>query len=444
MIRSWSSSNAAQDAVRSPVAAAPQWFDWVAAIYVLVVASGAPGCLDVIAYGTTEGGQIVNTHPFNRMTWPLAYLIFGTLILRRLAVVRDATLRTWWILPVPLLAAASVLWSLDPVVSANASLRLAVSMAIGVCIGATFGLAAINRMVFWILLVSVGLSVLVSLAGLDFAIMFDGKARGIFYHKNQLGNRAVILVASSLAFGIIERRHGFALAAILLAFVALVLAHSATGFVTAVAVIFIVALLVAVRGRGLTVAFRCALIGAATTLLGTLVVASGIDPVARVLELLGRDQTLTGRSLLWEAAWAQIERRPLLGTGYDAFWAVAVDWRTLQVLDRMGQVGHFHSTFFEIGVQLGAIGIIGAIVTLVAFVWRGLETSFKLDSPVGIWSMAFATAVILPALVEYELFAKHSFAGILMAATAVSGTRTLDRIRQGAARRAAPAAVFGR
>jgi exopolysaccharide production protein ExoQ len=441
VIRSWSNSHAAQDAERSPVAATPQWFDWVATLYVLVIASGALGCLDVIASGMTEDGQIVNVHPFNKVAWPLAYLMFAMLSLRRLSEVRDATLRIWWALPVPLLAGASVLWSLDPMISANAALRLAVSTAIGIYIGATFGLAAITRMVFWILLVTVGISVLVSLAGLDFAIMFNDKARGIFYHKNQLGSRAVILVASSLAYGIIQRRARFALAGILLAFVALVMARSATGFVTAVAVIVAVALLVALRGGTLAIAFRSALIGAATTVLATLVIVSGIDPVTGLLELLDRDPTLTGRSWLWQAAWAQIERRPLLGTGYEAFWAVAVDWRTLQVLERMGQIGHFHSTFFEVGVQLGAIGLVGAIVTLVGFVWRGLDLSFRLDTTVGIWWMAFATAVIVPALAEYELFAKHSFAGILMAATAVAGTRTLERIRQGTVQRTAPGGV---
>jgi hypothetical protein len=66
VIRSWSNPHVAQDAERSPVAATPQWFDWVATIYVLVIASGALGCLDVIASGMTEDGQIVNTHPFNK------------------------------------------------------------------------------------------------------------------------------------------------------------------------------------------------------------------------------------------------------------------------------------------------------------------------------------------------------------------------------------------
>lgn len=431
MIRSWSGSRATQDAGRSPLAVGREWFDWAAALYVLVIASGALACLDIIAYGTTEG-LIVATHPVNRVAWPVAYLIFATLILRRVSEVRDAMLRTWWVLPVPLLAAASVLWSLDPIVSANAALRLGVTVAIGIYIGATFGLAAITRMVFWVLFVGIALSVLASLAGLDFAIMFDGKARGIFYHKNELANRAVILVAASLAFWIIEHRARLPLVGILLGFVALVLARSATGFVTAVAVVGVAALLVALRGRALAIAFRCALIGAAATVFGALIVLSGIDPVAAVLELLDRDPTLTGRSLLWQAAWAQIEHRPWLGTGYDAFWAVAVDWRTLQVLKRMGQVGHFHNTFLEVGVQLGAVGVVGAITTLVAFVWRGLELSLKLDSPVGIWSMAFATAVIVPAFTEYELFAKHSLAEILMVATAVAGVRTLDRIRHGA------------
>ena len=375
------------------------------------------------------GEVVVGISPVNQIVWPLAYLLFAWLTLRRWPDVLNAAIRTWWVLLMPMLAVVSVLWSLDPVTSANAALRLGVSALIGLYIGAAFGLGEIARAVFWVLMATVGLSVLVALLGLDFAIMFDGKARGIFYHKNQLGDRATILVAASLAFGVIERRPWFGLVGVLLASVALALARSATSLVSVVAVVAMASLLIALRGRALAVAFRGALIGAAATVLGTLVVLSGIDLVAAILEFLDRDPTLTGRSFLWEAAWAQIEHRPLLGTGYEAFWAVAVDWRTLQVLERMGQVGHFHNTFLEVGVQLGRPASSARLSPWSPSCGAG-SMSFRLDSPVGIWSIAFATAVIALALAEYELFAKHSFDEILMVATAVAGVRTLDGIRQ--------------
>src|SRR3546814_3598562 len=45
-----------------------------------------------------------------------------------------------------------------------------------------------------------------------------------------------------------------------------------------------------------------------------------LDPVEIALDALGKERTLTGRSILWEYAMTQIEMQPWLGNGFDAFW----------------------------------------------------------------------------------------------------------------------------
>jgi exopolysaccharide production protein ExoQ len=139
-----------------------------------------------------------------------------------------------------------------------------------------------------------------------------------------------------------------------------------------------------------------------------------------VFQVLDRDPTLTGRRQLWDAAWGQIYARPMLGTGLDAFWAVAVDWRTLLVLERMGQVGHFHNTYLEVAVQLGGVGLVAALATLAVFCWQALRLALRLETMVDLWPIAFAVAVIVPTIAEYEVFLKHSLTGILLIAIAVA------------------------
>lgn len=410
-----------------------QIIDRAALAYMLVIASGALGIFDIVQYGVTPGGRILGISPINRVVWPAAYLLFAWLTLRRWPDVLDAAIRTWWVLLVPAVAILSLLWSIDPVTSANGALRLTVTAVIGLYLGVAFGLPEIARAVFWVLMAIVGLSVLAVALGLDVAVMFDGKARGIFYHKNQLGNRAVILIAAALTLSIVERRHLLAAVGVVLGVAALALARSATSGIAVAAVFAAAPLLLALRGQPLGVALRCALLGAALTAGALGVVMSGIEPMTAVLDLLDRDTTLTGRSWLWEAATAQIERRPLLGTGLDAFWTAAVDWRTLEVLERLGEVGDFHNTYLEIWVQLGLIGLIAALMTLSIFAWRATRLFLRSDDLSGFWWLAFGLAVIVPSVAEYELFKKHSFTGILFVAIAVAGSRALELEGRGAA-----------
>jgi exopolysaccharide production protein ExoQ len=401
--------------------------DWPAFGYVLVIASGALGCLDIIYYGATSAGRIVEISPFNQLVWPLAYLLFAWLTLRRWPDVLDAAIRTWWILLVPIVAVLSVLWSIDPVTSANEALRLAVSAIIGLYIGATFGLRGIVRAVFWVLMVTVGLSVLVVFLGLDFAIMFDGKARGIFYHKNQLGNRGFLLIVAALVLWIVHKRASCALAGIVLGILTLGLAQSATSIVAATAGVAAVFGILALRADGLVVAFRLALLGAGLVV-GAFLCMTVIDPMSLILDLLDRDPTMTGRTHLWEAVWGQIARRPLLGTGFEAFWASAIDWQTLQVLEAMGDVGDLHNTYLELWVNLGLLGLVTALIALIAMLKKSFSLALEPEGLPAVWGFALTTSLAVCMLAEREVFLKHSFTGILVTATAVAIVRGTEAL----------------
>jgi exopolysaccharide production protein ExoQ len=84
--------------------------------------------------------------------------------------------------------------------------------------------------------------------------------------------------------------------------------------------------------------------------------------------VLGKDATLTGRTVLWQIALNEIGKRPFFGTGYYAFWlqgnllAESI-WRFFSIESRMGF--SFHDTYLEFAVELGWIGVALLVVTLV-------------------------------------------------------------------------------
>jgi O-antigen ligase len=84
-----------------------------------------------------------------------------------------------------------------------------------------------------------------------------------------------------------------------------------------------------------------------------------------LLEALGRDSSLTGRSDVWMAVLRSIERRPLLGYGFSSFW-LGMQGESAAVLTSTRWVfGYAHNGVLEIWLQLGVVGVLLFVITLV-------------------------------------------------------------------------------
>jgi exopolysaccharide production protein ExoQ len=138
--------------------------------------------------------------------------------------------------------------------------------------------------------------------------------------------------------------------------------------------------------------------------------------------VLGKDATMTGRTLLWQMALDQIARRPFYGTGYYAFWlqgnplAEAI-WRHFDVYSRSGF--SFHDTYLEFAVELGWIGV----AVLVVMLAQALQHSVRLALADRGWATAalFALVFCLVARTIGEVDAPYPFSAgtfLLFAAAA--------------------------
>jgi exopolysaccharide production protein ExoQ len=112
-----------------------------------------------------------------------------------------------------------------------------------------------------------------------------------------------------------------------------------------------------------------------------------------VTGVLGKDATLTGRTVLWQIALAEIAKRPVFGTGYYGFWlqgnllAEAI-WRYFAIDSRSGF--EFHDTFLEVAVELGWVGVAALLVTLVLAAGRSVRLALADQT----WATAALVAVI--------------------------------------------------
>lgn len=95
-------------------------------------------------------------------------------------------------------------------------------------------------------------------------------------------------------------------------------------------------------------------------------------------DTLGKDDSLTGRTELWDAANALIAQQPVLGHGYRAVWLGPAGEGLLARFGlRDGRTFNFHNTVVEMRVDLGIAGVAALFATLLAAWLRLLVLLFK-------------------------------------------------------------------
>ncbi len=102
------------------------------------------------------------------------------------------------------------------------------------------------------------------------------------------------------------------------------------------------------------------------------------DVSATVIELLGRDPTLTDRTFIWREVLV-LQDRPFLGFGFESFW---LDPRLEAVWAKnlFPRINQAHNGYIETYLQLGAIGVfllLALIISTFNKISRQLLTDFE-------------------------------------------------------------------
>lgn len=135
------------------------------------------------------------------------------------------------------------------------------------------------------------------------------------------------------------------------------------------------------RSRGLLLAAAAALGG-----LGALY---GKD---LVLAAVGKDPTLTSRTVIWEAASDQIAKAPWLGHGAFAFLEPQAHSPSQQAVARYFHLfvpPHSHSGVLDLAGQIGYIGLLAYLATLASAAWAVHRSGDRLLNRLGLYAGLF-------------------------------------------------------
>lgn len=317
----------------------------------------------------------------------LGFLIpWGVIFLHRRTEAIRGLIANWPLFLFPFLATLSTIWSEDPRWTLKAGIEIFATVVVGIVAGCCVRPRTIISALMSALLVVAVIS-LATMWQVLLADTGDAYLKGIFGSKNAFAAVMSLLLLTAIGVIIdksqpkIFRFLGYA-ALILLPY-PLYLAHSLGALLAVIMTMGIFALVLFVRrlSKGLRPVIYFSIVLIAVTFAVIPILTE--NGMAGVLTFLGKDATLTGRTFLWSHALQNISERPLLGTGYGAFWRLEnleaqILWYALHV--PAGPGFNFHNEYLEVFVELGIVGCalcVGYLVIMTINAFKSINQSYS-------------------------------------------------------------------
>jgi len=202
----------------------------------------------------------------------------------------------------------------------------------------------------------------------ELAAHHAGSWRGLFGHKNDFG-RVISLTASILILGFVfgtGGRYGRWLMLPIFAIAGLMVLRSNSSQAVLLAATVPVGIALLLAMRRMSPAGRSLLILMALPVAVTSAVSAQLI-FEYTLHLLGRDATLTGRTVIWEGVIVALGGTSVAGGGYGAGWIIIGPRLTALT---GADVGHAHNGFLDLLVDVGYIGV---GLTLFFLAWLGAK-----------------------------------------------------------------------
>lgn len=312
------------------------------------------------------------------------------------------------------LAFLSTVWSYAPHVTLVRSGALVGATLFGLYLATSYEPLQILRLTATALSLAAVASIVLALFlpqyGLD-STYHDGAWQGIFVQKNALG-RVMSIAVIALVHTVLAKRSRVSWGLLLgLSLLTLYFSDSATALLIT---LILLALLPAYR----ILRWPSTLTGVALMALGGLGVTLWVwlpSVVPNMLEALGRDATLTGRTVIWSGVWSLIQSHLWLGYGYGGFWMgwdgpSAHIWR----LFTNWNPSDSHNGFLDIWSDVGVVGLTLFIFAFMGALWSVVRW-IRADKSASTWPLSILGCLVLFNLTESAILRPTNLLWILFA-----------------------------
>jgi len=353
-------------------------------IWVLIIIMIVP---DSFSYGPAAVGMPTQGTALSRFIW-IGLLVFGVVVALSRSAMALKLLRQVnpYLLVFVALAAASVLWSIDPGVTLRRVLRvvtmLMVSIAFVLMSWQTTRFQNVIRPILTLLLVGSIIFVIMApelaIDQSDYAALV-GAWHGLATQKNGLGSLASIALILWLhAWLSKERPWWMASFGVAVSLICLVNSRSSTSLMNAAFSCTLLYMLmrppVALRRYlpHLIVLFVVALLVYSLAVLNLIPGSNAL--LSPITMLTGKDQTFSGRTAIWAIVNEHIAQRPILGSGYGAYWVLLPQSPSMEMQRRLFfYPTEGHNGYLDIINDLGVVGALCLLGYLIVYLRQGLR-----------------------------------------------------------------------
>lgn len=355
--------------------------------------------------------------PILRLVWLPVYAVIAGLCVWRW----EKLVRVWpailLLVLMVLHAFASKWWSIDPGVTQRRVIALAITGAFSIYLGTVFrGVHLPRLLMIGGLLMGTGSVIMVfgfPAIGIHQAEN-AGLWRGLWYEKNQMG---IVMVACAMAGAAVlaatDRLDPLAILTVLLCSGLMVMTQSKTSLLCLILGLGGIGALWLMRKGGAAFAVFCVWLGVILAALASYLFITNRE---LVLQALGKDPSLTGRTDIWAALMRLVDQYPWTGFGYSAFWGRdSIPALAIRV-ETQWAVPSAHNGWIDLLIQLGWPGaiLVGAVIAIAVI---GTTVRIPLaGAREGYFGIAYLVVFILLSLSESVLLNQSNLPWTLLLA----------------------------
>jgi exopolysaccharide production protein ExoQ len=327
------------------------WYYLISGFFVLDTMQ-AFGFIDRMVYGDWSGGSDKITRTLNLLMIAASLILFGKGYRRSTKGFAAGSVLAF--LAVGFLWLSS-LWSLNPAASSRVAVIYLYVMLGAIGVARTMHADEFMHLLSWCCFLSViaSLFLVIAFPGVAFSGGVEGfDFRGIFTHKNVLGQVMATGALATLHSIRVARRRYLGKLCMLFVFVGMAYASKSAAALLVSLVFCGISGFDSLWRKGGT-ARRTGVIFA--VFLAPLFIVAVAAPDA-FLELIGKDPTMTGRTEIWAYVIQDIWMKPWLGWGYLGFWSLS-NPAALEISNALGWVvPQAHNGLLEFLLNVGVLG----------------------------------------------------------------------------------------
>lgn len=382
----------------------------------------------VASEGTPESIIVTGETPLAPLLSLMQHSIFltvvGLLIFRSKQTIKTiARGKVIWLLVI--LVISSFLWSRIPGVTIRGAFAFMESCVFALYFASRYNYKQQLRLIAWALGITSLISLLYTVAlparGLEYGIHY-GAWRGPYNHKNLFARILILGCLSCICINPQKWWHqGFILSGLTLSFGLGILSKSKTGLMVFILLFALSFVYRSFRFKDVVVIPLVL----TSVLLGSVIAIATLSNAEAILTSMGKDLTLSGRTIIWSGLIQQIKLRPWFGYGYMGFWPD--DQARMLIAKVYGttyEPPHSHNGYLELLTSFGFVGVVLFAITFVAIARRALILMRWDQTKEGLWPLLFLTFLFLYNCTEPTLIEHNSIFWIIYLTLAL--TRFID------------------